>query len=57
MNEIICPHCGKAFTIDEVGYADILKGGPGCFERLASMSIVRPDEARRQEDTGTKYPT
>lgn len=25
MNEIICPHCGKAFKIDEVGYADILK--------------------------------
>jgi len=25
MHEIICPHCGKAFTIDEAGYADILK--------------------------------
>jgi hypothetical protein len=25
MNEIICPHCGKAFKIDEAGYADILK--------------------------------
>jgi hypothetical protein len=25
MNEIICPHCKKAFKIDEVGYADILK--------------------------------
>ena len=25
MNEIICPHCHKAFTIDEAGYADILK--------------------------------
>ncbi|CCB66562.1 DUF2130 domain-containing protein [Hyphomicrobium sp. MC1] len=25
MNEIICPHCGKAFKIDESGYADILK--------------------------------
>lgn len=24
MNEIKCPHCGKAFTIDEAGYADIL---------------------------------
>jgi hypothetical protein len=23
--EIICPSCGKAFTIDEAGYADILK--------------------------------
>ena len=25
MHEIICPHCQKAFKIDEVGYADILK--------------------------------
>ena len=25
MREIICPHCQKAFKIDEAGYADILK--------------------------------
>lgn len=25
MQEIICPHCNKAFTIDGAGYADILK--------------------------------
>lgn len=25
MNEVICPHCRKAFKIDEAGYADILK--------------------------------
>lgn len=25
MNEILCPHCGKAFKIDEAGYADIVK--------------------------------
>ena len=25
MHEIICPHCNKAFQIDEAGYADILK--------------------------------
>jgi len=25
VNEIICPHCGKAFQVDEAGYADILK--------------------------------
>ena len=25
MHEIICPHCSKAFKIDESGYADILK--------------------------------
>ena len=25
MHEIICPHCDKAFKIDEAGYAAILK--------------------------------
>src|ERR1700740_920603 len=25
MHEISCPHCGKAFKIDEAGYANILK--------------------------------
>lgn len=25
MHEIICPHCSKAFTVDEAGYADILQ--------------------------------
>ena len=25
MNEIICPHCSKAFKVDETGYANILK--------------------------------
>ncbi len=25
MNEIICPHCKKAFKVDEAGYASILK--------------------------------
>ena len=25
MHEIICPHCDKAFKVDETGYADILK--------------------------------
>jgi len=25
MQEIKCPHCGKAFQVDEVGYAEILK--------------------------------
>ncbi|MEX1995481.1 MAG: hypothetical protein WD887_01765 [Candidatus Saccharimonadales bacterium] len=24
-NEIVCPHCQKAFKVDEAGYADILK--------------------------------
>jgi hypothetical protein len=25
MNEIICPHCSKAFKVDEAGFADIVK--------------------------------
>lgn len=25
MHDILCPHCGKAFKIDEAGYADIVK--------------------------------
>ncbi|MEV8339644.1 DUF2130 domain-containing protein [Leucobacter sp. NPDC077196] len=25
MHEIMCPHCQKAFTVDEAGYADIVK--------------------------------
>ena len=25
MNEIVCPHCGKAFKIDEASFAAILK--------------------------------
>jgi hypothetical protein len=34
IHEISCPHCGKAFKIDEAGYADILKQvRDGDFER------------------------
>lgn len=25
MNEIVCPHCGKVFKVDEAGFADIVK--------------------------------
>ena len=25
MNQIKCPKCGESFTMDEAGYADILK--------------------------------
>jgi hypothetical protein len=25
MNEINCPHCEKAFKVDQAGYADIIK--------------------------------
>jgi len=34
MNEIICPHCKKAFKVDEAGFADILKQvRDGAFEK------------------------
>lgn len=34
MNEILCPHCKKAFKVDEAGYADILKQvRDGVFEK------------------------
>ncbi|MDQ3101212.1 MAG: hypothetical protein M3R08_07480 [Bacteroidota bacterium] len=36
---------------------DGFKGGSKYFKRMASGSIVRADKAKRQEDTGTKYPT
>ena len=25
MHEIVCPHCSKAFKVDQAGYADIAK--------------------------------
>ena len=35
MHEIICPHCKKAFKIDDAGYADILKQvRDGEFEQI-----------------------
>jgi hypothetical protein len=34
-----------------------LKGTSKNLERMARMSIVRPDKTRRRADTGTKYPT
>ena len=41
MHEIICPHCSKAFKIDEAGYADILKQvRDGEFEQEKRDAIV-----------------
>ena len=48
----------NAYGDDEPDISDLeLEGGSKYFERMASVSIVRPDETRRQEDTGTKSPT
>lgn len=34
MNEIVCPHCKKAFKVDEAGYTDTLKQvRDGVFEK------------------------
>ena len=41
MNEIICPHCDKAFKIDEAGYADILKQvRDGDFEKQLNERLA-----------------
>ena len=39
MHDIICPHCSKAFKVDEAGYADILK--PVSYTHLTLPTIVR----------------
>jgi hypothetical protein len=49
MNEIICPHCGKAFKIDEAGYADILRQ-----VRDRAFDEALEDRLRLAEDDKTK---
>ena len=41
MNEIVCPHCQKAFKVDESGYAEILKQvHDKDFEKQLSERII-----------------
>ena len=48
MNEIICPHCGKAFKIDEAGYADILKQvRDHAFEEALQERLRLAEEEKR----------
>ncbi|KML48676.1 hypothetical protein VL15_28910 [Burkholderia cepacia] len=48
MNEIICPHCGKAFKIDEAGYADILKQvRDGEFEKQLHERLEFAEQDKR----------
>jgi hypothetical protein len=48
MNEISCPHCGKAFKIDETGYADILKQvRDGDFERQLHERLELAEQDKR----------
>jgi len=48
MSEISCPHCGKAFKIDETGYADILKQvRDGDFERQLHERLELAEQDKR----------
>lgn len=48
MNEIVCPHCQKAFKVDESGYAEILKQvHDKDFEKQLKKRIKAMEEANR----------
>lgn len=48
MHEIICPHYGKAFKIDEAGYADILKQvHQGAFEQQFHERLELTEQDKR----------
>ena len=48
MHEIICPHCSKAFKIDEAGYADILtQVRDGEFEQALHERLELAEREKR----------
>ena len=48
MHEIICPHCAKAFKIDEAGYADILSQvRDGAFEQQLHERLELAEQDKR----------
>ncbi|PRA47376.1 hypothetical protein CQ062_22910 [Ochrobactrum sp. MYb68] len=48
MHDIICPHCNKAFKIDEAGYADILKQvRDGDFEKQLHERLELAEQDKR----------
>ncbi len=48
MHEIICPHCSKAFKIDEAGYADIVKQvRDGEFEQQLHERLELAEQEKR----------
>ncbi len=48
MHEIICPHCSKAFKIDEAAYADILKQvRDGAFEQQLHERLELAEQDKR----------
>lgn len=50
MHEIVCPHCNKAFTVDEAGYADILSQvRTQEFETELHQRLALAEEAKEME--------
>jgi len=48
MHDIVCPHCNKAFKIDEAGYADILKQvRDGAFEQQLHERLELAEQDKR----------
>ncbi len=48
MHEIICPHCSKAFKIDEAGYANILKQvRDGDFDKQLHERLELAEQEKR----------
>ena len=48
MNQIICPHCGKGFSVSEAGYADLLKQvRDSDFERELHDRLEQAEAAAR----------
>ena len=52
MNEITCPHCQKAFKIDEAGYADILKQVRD--HQFEEEIKLRLENAAKEKEAGEK---
>lgn len=50
MHEITCPHCGRAFTIDQAGYADIVRQvRDDEFERQLGERLELTERAKQTE--------
>ena len=50
MNEIICPHCGKSFELDNSGYADIMNQvRTKEFDKEVHKQLEMLEEDRRKE--------
>ena len=48
MHEFICPHCSKAFKVDEAGYADIAKQvRDNEFEKQLQERLQLAEEEKR----------